>query len=354
MTTPQVQSLVPKTPKITLLLSLALLAEACGGGAKPADADVAGTWLGSLTVGGAPLRVVFNLTADGTGTLDVPEQGLIGNPLSQVDVTGRHVVLQMQDLGARYAGDVVDSGASIAGTFTQGATALPLRLEKQPGPLDYRRPQDPVAPYPYQSEDVTFANAAAGLTLAGTLTWPPGAGPFKTVVLIGGSGPNDRNEEVYNHRPFLVLSDALTRAGIATLRYDKRGVGDSGGDYDAATSLDFAADARAAVGIPARPDPLHRVVDRARGAQRGGRAGADGRRRQRRRDLPRAAGGYRRPRRPAPHQPGPCDRRRQRRAGKHARRQRERCSASSSPAFMPRPIPPQLETMLRAVLRPRG
>jgi pimeloyl-ACP methyl ester carboxylesterase len=122
-----------------------------------------------------------------------------------------------------------------------------LVLEKQPGPLDYRRPQDPVKPYPYNCVDVTFANSDAGITLAGTLTWPQGAGPFRTVVLIAGSGPQNRNEELMNHRPFLVLSDALTRAGIATLRYDKRGVGQSGGDYAGATSPDFAADARAAV-----------------------------------------------------------------------------------------------------------
>src|SRR3954452_3767895 len=105
MPTPRVQSLVMKTPNTILLLTLALLADGCGGSSKPADADVTGTWLGSVTAGGAPLRIVFNLRADGTGTLDVPEQGLIGDPLSQVDVTGRHIVLQMQDLGARYAGD---------------------------------------------------------------------------------------------------------------------------------------------------------------------------------------------------------------------------------------------------------
>jgi uncharacterized protein len=232
--------------RATWWLAAFVMVASCGGSSKP-DADVSGTWLGSLTVNGAPLRIVFNLTADAKGTLDVPEQGILAHPLSQVDVTGRHLELQMTDLGARYEGDVADDGQSIDGTFRQGLMTVALPLEKQPGPLDYRRPQDPVAPYPYHSEDVTFANSAAGVTLAGTLTWPEGEGPFKTVVLLAGSGPNDRDEEVYNHRPFLVLSDALTRAGIATLRYDKRGVDDSTGNYEAATSLDFAADARAAV-----------------------------------------------------------------------------------------------------------
>jgi pimeloyl-ACP methyl ester carboxylesterase len=207
------------------LLAATLLAAACGGGSQAKDADVTGTWLGTLTGNGVSLRIVFNFADNSTGTVDVPEQGVIGDPLNQVDVTGRHVAVQIGDAVAIY----------------------PLTLTKQPGPLDYRRPQDPVSPYPYQTEDVTFAGGASGVTLAGTMTWPAGAGPFKSVVLISGSGQNNRNEELFNHRPFLVLSDALTRAGIATLRYDKRGVGASTGDYDAATSVDFAADARAAV-----------------------------------------------------------------------------------------------------------
>lgn len=109
-----------------------------------------------------------------------------------------------------------------------------------------RRPQDPVPPYPYNTADVTFP-ADDGAVLAGTLTWPPGPGPFTTVVLVSGSGPNDRDETVAGHHPFLVIADALTRAGVATFRYDKRGVAASGGDYDVATTVDFSADARAAL-----------------------------------------------------------------------------------------------------------
>jgi uncharacterized protein len=236
--------------KTYALLAAALTVAACSASKEPSDPDIGGTWLGSLTVGGAPLRIVFNISrgAPGSyfGTLDVPEQGLIAGPVSQVDLNGRHVVVGIADLGATFVGDLAVNGASIDGVFSQQGQVLPLVLKKQSGPLDYRRPQDPVAPYPYETQDVTFANTDAAITLAGTLTWPRGTGPFKAVVLIAGSGPNNRDEELLNHRPFLVLSDALTRAGIATLRYDKRGVGASGGDYDAATSLDFAADARAA------------------------------------------------------------------------------------------------------------
>jgi uncharacterized protein len=228
---------------------MAVFAVGCGGSTE-ADADVRGNWLGTLPLGGFQLRIVFNLTAPTaggayTGTVDAPEQGLIGDPLSRIDVMGRHVTLGIADIGASYIGDVAKDGKSIVGLLSQAAQFMPLTLVKQPGPVDYRRPQDPVAPYPYQSEDVSFASDA--VTLAGTMTWPTGGGPFKTVVLISGSGPNTRDEAIVNHRPLLVLADALTRAGIATLRYDKRGVGASTGDYDAATSLDFAADARAAV-----------------------------------------------------------------------------------------------------------
>jgi alpha/beta superfamily hydrolase len=239
----------PLTAVTTLAAALALTVAACGGGgAKAPDADVSGTWLGTLTVSGASLRVVFNLSgtpaAGFTGTVDVPEQGAIANPLSSVDVDGRQVTIGIADVGASFAGELSQDGQSIDGVFVQGQL-FPLLLEKQPGPLDYRRPQDPVAPYPYRSQDVSFAGAG-GITLAGTLTWPEGAGPFKAVVLIAGSGPLNRDEELLNHRPFAVLSDALTQAGVATLRYDKRGVGASGGDYATATSPDFAADARAA------------------------------------------------------------------------------------------------------------
>jgi alpha-beta hydrolase superfamily lysophospholipase len=234
----------------TILLAVAVTLSACSS-SKPGEADIAGTWLGTLNVSGSTLRLVFNLThaTNGSyaGTADSPDQGSIGVPLSAVDVDDGHVVLTIAGIGATFTGDVANDGASIDGRFSQGTFASALRLERQPGPLDYRRPQDPLAPYPYQTRDVSFAGAAAGVTLAGTLTWPQGSGPFKAAVLIAGSGENDRNEELLNHRPFLVLSDALTRAGIATLRYDKRGVAQSTGDYDAATTADFAADARAAV-----------------------------------------------------------------------------------------------------------
>lgn len=238
------------------MVVIAMMAVALGCSGEP-DADVSGTWLGLLAPPGErPLRLVFNLTRAGggttasrayAGTLDSPDQGQLAIPLTSVTVNVRHVSVQLADAALSFQGSVQDNGDGIEGTFTQGSLSLPLRLTRQPGPLDYRRPQDPVAPLPYHTRDVRFPGAAAGATLAGTLTWPKGAGPFKAVVLVAGSGPQNRNEELLNHRPFLVLADALTRAGIATLRYDKRGVGPSTGDYAAATTNDFASDAGAAV-----------------------------------------------------------------------------------------------------------
>jgi pimeloyl-ACP methyl ester carboxylesterase len=207
--------------------------------------------LGTIKESTINTRVVFNLVRanDGelSGTVDVPDEGAIALPLDRCEVHGRHVDLGATQLGATFSGDLSDDGTRLSGIITLPAETLSVVLHKQSGPLDYRRPQDPVLPYPYHHRDVSFDGGAPGVTLAGTLTWPPGAGPFRTAILIAGSGPNNRDEQLMNHRPFLVLADALTRAGIATLRYDKRGVGGSTGDYAAATSFDFAADARAAV-----------------------------------------------------------------------------------------------------------
>jgi pimeloyl-ACP methyl ester carboxylesterase len=216
-----------------------------------ADVDIAGTWLGTLQIPPAPLRVVFNIErgANGTwtGTADSPDQFAFGIPITRVTVTGDSVVITMDAIGLEFSGQVSRDGQTLSGVVVQDGQPLPLTLERQPGPLDYGRPQDPVPPFPYNTLNLTFPSDEPGVTLAGTLTWPEGPGPFTTVVLITGSGPQNRNEELLNHRPFLVLSDALTRANIAVLRYDDRGFGESTGDFDSATSLDFATDVRGAL-----------------------------------------------------------------------------------------------------------
>jgi pimeloyl-ACP methyl ester carboxylesterase len=230
-----------------LLIWSVLVFWGCG---ASSDFEVSGTWLGTIEEADVSTRVVFNLARaiDGKhyGTVDVPEEGQIALPLDRCEVLGRHVDLGVSQPGATFSGDLSDDGTRIEGILTQASQTMSMVMHKQPGRLDYRRPQDPVPPYPYNHVDVSFDGGEPGMALAGTLTWPQGTGPFRAAILIAGSGPNNRDEEMLNHRPFHVLADALTRAGIATLRYDKRGVGRSRGNYNSATSFDFASDARAA------------------------------------------------------------------------------------------------------------
>ena len=237
-------------------------AGASGAGGEPAGGadsstdpqphiDIEGTWLGTVDVPPAPLRIVVNIERgpanSWVGTADSPDEGALGIPITGIDVSGRRVVVRIESLGLVVSLTLSRDSQTLSGTIEQGGESLPLSMERQVGPLDYRRPQDPVPPFPYDEANVSFPSEEAGVNLAGTLTWPRGPGPFKTVVLITGSGPQNRNEELLNHRPFLVLTDALARANIAVLRYDDRGVGESTGDFEAATTFDFVADARGAV-----------------------------------------------------------------------------------------------------------
>ena len=225
-------------------------------------ADVRGTWLGTLTVPGAELRIVFNIsgTADSlTATLDSPDQGATGIPASSVTLDGDSLEVQVASVMGTFRGKVGAEGEQIEGTWAQGGQAFPLvveRTEEAPAPKEQpKRPQEPEEPFPYQAEDVTFVNEADGVELAGTLTLPDSERPHPAVALITGSGPQDRDETVAGHRPFLVLADHLTRQGIAVLRYDDRGFGESTGDFAQATSEDFARDALAATAyLKTRPE----------------------------------------------------------------------------------------------------
>lgn len=209
--------------------------------------DLAGDWLGTLTVPQGTLRVVFHLAVDErggyAGTLDVPEQAAKGLPLTTVALTanvGVHIVVDL--IRGDFTGRMTADRKSIAGSWRQGETELPLTLARMAGPLaGLPRPQDPKPPFPYAVEEIAYPNPdAAGVTLAGALTLPKGKGPFPAVLLISGSGPEDRDEMVFGHRPFLVIADYLTRRGIAVLRVDDRGVGKSTGDAASAT-LDTTA-----------------------------------------------------------------------------------------------------------------
>ena len=211
--------------------------------------DITGQWNGALKVQGTQLRIVFNISKTGTGyssTMDSPDQGATGIPVTTTTFVDSKLKLEMVNLRAEFNGELKEN--KFEGTFKQNGMEFPMTLSKEKiEKQTVKRPQDPVKPYPYYSEEVTFQNSKANIQLAGTLTLPKKEGRFPAVVLITGSGPQNRDEEIMGHRPFLVISDYLTRNGIAVLRYDDRGVFQSKGDFKTATTPDFATDAESAV-----------------------------------------------------------------------------------------------------------
>jgi hypothetical protein len=152
--------------------------------------------------------------------------------------------LTMSAMGATYSGTLKEG--RIEGEFTQHGMTFPLNLEKGAKESLQARPQDPQPPFNYRIEEVTFTNPKEGNTLTGTLTIPEGDGPFPAMVLVSGSGQQNRDEELMNHRPFWVIADYCARHGVAVLRYDDRGMGGSTGEAESATTLDFSYDAEAA------------------------------------------------------------------------------------------------------------
>ena len=226
---------------------------------KPAPpSDIDGAWLGTMEAHGMAhgmkLRVVFHIlnTADGlTGTMDSPDTGLSGIPMTAITRKGAGLRVEMTQADIVYEGTISPDLATIDGTWTQHGINQPLTMKrlKDSSELERHRPQDPVKPYPYREEEVSYANKQAqGVVLAGTLTIPPGKGPFPSVLLIPGSGAHDRDETLLGHKVFLVLADYLTRKGIVVLRVDDRGVNKSTGKFFGdATTADFATDAEAGV-----------------------------------------------------------------------------------------------------------
>lgn len=215
-----------------------------------APSDIDGAWLGTLNTGVASLRLIFHIvnTEDGLmATMDSPDQGAKGIPVTAVNRNGPALSLEMKQLGGGFEGTISADLSAIEGKWTQGGGSLPLVLKrtKDASELERRRPQNPVKPYPYREEEVAYANSSAGIQLGATLTIPQGSGPFTAVLLITGSGQQDRDETLLGHKPFLVLADYLTRRGIAVLRVDDRGIGKSGGDFEKATTADFATDVEA-------------------------------------------------------------------------------------------------------------
>lgn len=224
---------------ISLLSSIPLFAQ-----------EIIGQWHGVLKVQGTQLRLVFNVTKTETGissTMDSPDQGAKGIPMTTTSFENSILKITLASAKIEYEGTLGQDNV-IVGTFKQGGQSFPMNLSKEKIEKERLiRPQEPIKPYPYYSEDISFENKKAGISLAGTLTLPSKEGVFPVVILISGSGPQNRDEELLGHKPFLVLSDFLTKAGIAVLRYDDRGTALSKGDFKTATSADFATDVESAI-----------------------------------------------------------------------------------------------------------
>lgn len=202
-----------------------------------------GSWAGELNIQGIKLPLVFNFTDDGC-TIDSPSQGAKGIKAEKSITPEGKLKVTAGMIGASFEGTMEEQ--TITGTFTQNGMSLPLTLK--PGEQKNNRPQTPVPPFPYITEEVTFSNG--DITLNGTLTLPEGWDKnTKAVVMVTGSGQQNRDEEIFDHKPFAVIADALARKGIASLRYDDRGWGNKAIRFTDFTTDDFKQDAAAGIDL---------------------------------------------------------------------------------------------------------
>lgn len=210
--------------------------------------DISGVWHGKLSLPTGSLTIVFHISQTEQDvyvtTLDSPDQGANGIKTQTTSFNDSTLIIQIPMIHASYKGKL-NSDNTINGTFTQGMP-LPLNLKKGEASRP-KRPQEPQPPFPYRSEEVTVRNERDGINLAGTLTLPEKGTKFPAVVMVTGSGAQNRDEEIMGHKPFFVIADYLTRNGIAVLRCDDRGTAASQGTHATATNEDFATDTEAMV-----------------------------------------------------------------------------------------------------------
>lgn len=211
--------------------------------------QITGPWKGTLDTGSQKLEVIFRFShkSDGStvATMDVPAQSATDIPVKLNALTTDSVSLEVSAIRMSYTGKL--ENGIILGSFTQMGVTFPLEL-KQGDNVRKIRPQEPAKPYPYETEDIKIRNARAGIMLSGTLTYPVGykkGDKVPVVIMISGSGGQNRDEELFEHKPFLVIADYLARRGIASFRYDDRGIGKSEGTQSGCTSADLADDAEA-------------------------------------------------------------------------------------------------------------
>lgn len=209
-----------------------------------------GHWLGYIEVSGIALPIVFHINKEKDtfkATMDSPQQNAFGLPAKEVHVDEAGITIDLGSMGILYVGTSMND--TLKGKCLQGGKTYDLNLARMKTDTyeKPKRPQEELGKIKYLEEEVSFYNTSAKIKLAGTLTKPKGKGPFPAVILVSGSGPQDRNEEILGHKPFLVMADYLTKNGIAVLRFDDRGVGKSAGNFSQATTEDFASDVEAGI-----------------------------------------------------------------------------------------------------------
>ena len=218
--------------------------------AQVSTPNIEGNWLATLDIGGVKLRLVLKVEKSANGyaaKFDSPDQGATDLPIDSIVLDGNKLTFSAAKFGITFDGTLNQSGDEISGTFKQGTTEIPTIFKRVAEAPKLNRPQDPKKPYPYDEQEVSYRNEKDNIKIAGTLTLPRGGGPYPAVLLITGSGSQDRNETIAGHRPFLVLADHLTRNGIAVLRVDDRGIGGTELGSLSATSENYAQDVLAGV-----------------------------------------------------------------------------------------------------------
>lgn len=246
-----------KTDKLTaaallllIIISMSLSAQQAPQPFRDPKDPLLGAWQGTMQTKIGPLEVYFTIEKKDEGAyhakVTLPAQKVREMPMQEVHYTPPDLVLDMSSFGIAFEGRMAEDSETISGRFKAGEDTMELVLRRSSGVPEMGRPQEPRKPYLYEEAEVRFFNREASIHLSGTLTLPSGPGPFPGVVLVSGSGPQDRDSTIAGHRPFLVWADALTSQGIAVLRFDDRGVGNSEGDFHLATTVDFASDSLAA------------------------------------------------------------------------------------------------------------
>lgn len=234
----------------------ALLAFIAVAAAAQDNTGFIGTWSGTLNLG-VELRIVFHIKETAAGGLlssaDSPDQSAYGLKCDTTIVSGGQLSIEMRALRASFSGKLLND-STIEGKFKQ-TNEVPLLLTKGEKLAKRNRPQTPQPPFPYKSENVEYDNGNKSMHYGATITIPPGKAPFPAIVLISGSGPQNRDEEIIGHKPFAVIADAFAKKGIMVLRVDDRGTGKTSGKFQGATTADFADDVEASLNyLLSRPE----------------------------------------------------------------------------------------------------